>query len=116
MNKVLQGVLLLDTETSRELRKSGVANIVIDSKPITVLFDKEAKKVSWSIEDAQGEEKDFQIVHKDIIQLTEEDYKALENGEILPFGKKGTIRLNDNGTKIVYTPNKKLEINQVIYR
>ena len=92
MNKIMSmngaNVILLDTDTSKALKKVGSIEIEIDGMYYTIAYDKETKNVSVS--NAEG--KFYRLVDKKILErnsmryigsegLKEIENKIAENGE-----------------------------------
>lgn len=91
MNKIMSmngaNVILLDTDTSKALKKVGSIEVEIDSMYYTITFDKETKLVSVS--NAEG--KFYRLVDKKILERNNMKYigseglkeitdKVIENG------------------------------------
>lgn len=92
MNKIMSmngaNVILLDTDTSKALKKVGSIEVEIDSMYYTITYDKETKNVSVS--DSVG--KYYQLVDK----------KYLEKNNMKYIGSEGLKeienKINENGS------------------
>lgn len=92
MNKIMSmngaNVILLDTDTSKALKKVGSIEVEIDAMYYTITFDKETKLVSVS--DSVG--KYYQLVDK----------KFLEKNNMKYIGTEGLkdieTKINENGS------------------
>lgn len=95
MNKILQGVLVLDTETSRELKKGGKIDIEVGGNNVHVELDNnqeltfETKKISKNVV--------VECFSQDKLYLDKGHYDRLMQGETLEV-KDGTLSKNDDGT------------------
>ena len=92
MNKIMSmngaNVILLDTDTSKALKKVGSIEVEIDSMYYTITYDKETKNVS--VNNAEG--KHYRLVDK----------KFLEKHNMKYIGSEGlkeiTDKVNENGS------------------
>lgn len=111
MNKVLQGVLVLDTETSKELKKGGSITIVLSDLNVKLTYDKENKIVTC--EQTQVE-LGYMLKPKDKLILNDNDIKELEENGKLTKGKN-TYLLKDKEAKTVTIASYNT-IDKVVYR
>lgn len=112
MNKILQGILVLDSETSRELKKGGIVTLEVEGNHVEAHLN-ENKELSFNCSKINKEVK-VEHYKEDTIYLKNETYNRLMNGERV-LTTKGFLYKDENGKFIVET-EKQTKIDFVVYR
>lgn len=109
MNKILQGVLLLDTETSKILKKDGEICTVIDDMQIRVTMN-ENKDITFDVI-SLCKPIDWKVAEEGEVIFTRDEWTSLCLGQEVKKGRKKYYLVDNKVYDSKITP-----ISKVVYR
>lgn len=113
MNKILQGVLVLDTDTSRELKKGGKITLEVDNNKVVAWLDENGDTQFTS--ELLTKDVKVEMWDDNAIYLKPAQYEALIAGEMVTISK-GVIVYDEATSSFKLRAKNSTPIHFVVHR
>lgn len=113
MNKVLQEVLVLDTETSKKLKKGGKVDVLLSGIVVHITIDDE-KELHFTTEERKQEVivKEFE---DNVIYMKKDKLQAILSGTAQEISS-GILSYDKENDKFILKPKEVDKVKLVLYR